>query len=82
MTNNRASVRYATYRNEDTGEATPLFLYSHSQIDAEIDQRIRGDANTGCTRRREHEATRAKLHAALAASETMPRMAATEGVSG
>jgi hypothetical protein len=55
-------VRFASYRNEDTGETTPLFLYSHEEIDAEIDRRI--CCNTSKSRP-EHEATRAKFHALL-----------------
>lgn len=65
MTNsatNRARVHYATYLDEDTGQRTPQFLYSHEEIDTEIEQRIRnGRAHVG-----RHELTRAKFHAALA----------------
>lgn len=66
MTSNatsRARVHYATYLDEDTGERTPQFLYSHEEIDAEIEQRIHSDP----TRAAQHEATRAKFHAALIA---------------
>ncbi|WGR95179.1 hypothetical protein MTX26_04375 [Bradyrhizobium sp. ISRA443] len=51
-------VRFATYRNDETGETTPLYLHSHEAIDAEIDQRIRADVS----RAAQHEATRAKWH--------------------
>lgn len=66
MTNsatNRARVHYATYLDEDTGRRTPQFLYSHEEIDAEIEQRIR----TGPAHVARHEVTRAKFHAALVA---------------
>lgn len=56
-------VHFATYRDEDTGQTTPYFLYSHDEIDAEIDRRIRGEGE----RAAQHEATRLKFHAALAA---------------
>lgn len=66
-------VHFATYRDEDSGETTPLFLYSHGEIDAEIDRRIRCDAGAGIERLSKHEATRAKFHAAL---ENAPKTAA------
>ena len=71
MMNNGAAwgVHYATYRDEDTGETTPLFLYSHSEIDAEIDRRIRSDATAGSKHLGKHEVTRAKFHAALKNAE-------------
>jgi hypothetical protein len=54
-------VHFATFIHEDSGETTPLYLYSHEAIDAEIDQRVCFDP----TRATSHEATRTKFHAAL-----------------
>jgi hypothetical protein len=55
-------VRYATFVNEDTGEITPLHLYTHEAIDDEIDQRVKFDKRAGLEH---HEITRAKWHALL-----------------
>ncbi len=43
----RPRVRYGTLLNVDTWETTPCFLYSHEEIDAEIDRRIRIDLRDG-----------------------------------
>lgn len=57
-------VHYATLRNEDTGEITPLYLYSHAEVDAEIDQRIRLDRGQNAAH---HNAKRAAFHQQLGA---------------
>lgn len=57
----RPRVRFATYQNEDTGEMTPVYLYSHDEIDTEIDRRVRIDP----TRSAQYEVTRAKWHSQL-----------------
>lgn len=54
-------VRFACYRDEDTGRATPLYLYSHDAIDVEIDRCVRIDPS----RAAQYEATRAKWHSQL-----------------
>jgi hypothetical protein len=56
-------VHFATYRDDDTGQVTPLFLRSHDEIDTEIEQRIRTDRSRAAL----HEVTRSKFHAALVA---------------
>jgi hypothetical protein len=58
-------VRCGTWINEDTGEITPLYLYTHEAIDGEIDQRVRLNKLTGCCDLESHRAARAKFHALL-----------------
>jgi hypothetical protein len=56
----KARVHFANFQNDDTGEITPLYLYSHEDIDTEIDRRNRAAFA------RDHEGTRRKFHATLA----------------
>jgi hypothetical protein len=58
-------VRYATLTNDDTGEITALYLYTHEAIDDEIDRRVRIDKLAGCPDFERHRVTRAKFHALL-----------------
>jgi hypothetical protein len=59
----RGGVHFASFHDEDSGEQTCLYLYSHRAIDFEIDQRIRLDPE----RRHRHEQTRLRFHAQLSA---------------
>ena len=58
-------VRYATFVIKDTGEITPLYLYTHEAIDDEIDLRVRRDKLAGRCDFERRRATRAKFHALL-----------------